>query len=657
MRFKSSQKNSAHVDPATIDGPALPTEIAAKGNGNGNGHTEVAADANGNGKGRRAAKKNGKPTAAPVATVAAPSAPPAAPTATATIAPPAPSATSANGGAVQRLGELLVSRDLLTVDDLERALAQQQPDHHLGETLVAMNVVDERKLIDVLAQQLGVASVDLRRETPSEDALAALPEATARELGAIPMVRRDNMLDVAVADPRRAGLVDALAKASKCRVTLLLAPASEVRRAIDQSYRALADVERHIRQFELTSLQPARVENAPTLQQAVDSSAPVVQVVNLIVTQALRDRASDVHIEPMGHQIRVRMRIDGALQDVLTLPADMGPAIVSRIKVMSGMNIVERRRAQDGQFETAVDNRALDVRVSTTPVIHGEKTVLRLLDKSRSLYEMTDLGMPGHATEAFSDLLRSPFGMVLCAGPTGSGKTTTLYAALAEINTTERNITTIEDPVEYVLPTVNQIQINEAAEITFAGGLKSILRQDPDVILVGEIRDVETARIAVQSALTGHFVLSSLHATDAASAIHRFLDMGIEPFLIAPSVLAVVGQRLVRRICRECRAPYEPPADELAFYESIGGAEKTQFFHGEGCNFCSGTGYQERIGVYEVLRMTDAMRELIVDQPAYSELRKLAIAEGMHPLRDEALRLVAEDTTTIPEILRSVYPL
>jgi type IV pilus assembly protein PilB len=232
-----------------------------------------------------------------------------------------------------------------------------------------------------------------------------------------------------------------------------------------------------------------------------------------------------------------------------------------------------------------------------------------------------------------------------------------LYAALAEINTSERNIMTIEDPVEYVLPTVNQIEINEAADVTFAGGLKSILRQDPDIILVGEIRDIETARIAVQSALTGHFVLSSLHATDSASAVHRFLDMGIEPFLIAPSVLAVVGQRLVRRMCRECKTVYTPPADEIAFYESIGGTPKRQFFHGEGCNFCSGTGYQERIGVYEVMRMSDAMRQLIVEQPAYAALRELAIAEGMRPLREEALRLVADDVTTIPEILRSVYPL
>ena len=257
----------------------------------------------------------------------------------------------------------------------------------------------------------------------------------------------------------------------------------------------------------------------------------------------------------------------------------------------------------------------------------------------------------------FSELVRSPFGMVICAGPTGSGKTTTLYATLAELNTSERNVMTIEDPVEYILPSVNQIQINETADVTFAGGLKSILRQDPDVILVGEIRDIETARIAVQSALTGHFVLSSLHATDAASALHRFLDMGIEPFLIAPAVLAVVGQRLVRRICNECRTQYEPTADELAFYKEIGGTSKDAFYRGEGCNFCSNTGYQERVGVYEVLRMTDEMRQLVVEDPQHTAMRNLAITQGMRPLRDEALRLVADDITTIPEILRSVYPL
>jgi type IV pilus assembly protein PilB len=557
-----------------------------------------------------------------------------------------------------RLGDVLVEHELANTEQVEHALAQQaESGKRLGDVLVDSGVVDERNLIDALARQLGLEIVDLRKVRPDSDAVAKLPESVARALNAVPVRERDSVLEVVVCDPSRAGLQNELSDAVKGPVRLLLAPQSEVMRVLDQSYRALAGVARHVREFELTNTATRTTEQSTPLQQAVDASAPVVQVVNLIVTQALRDRASDVHVEPMGYQVRVRMRIDGALTDSLTLPAEMGPAIVSRIKVMSGMNIVERRRAQDGQFETAVDGRALDVRVSTTPTIHGEKTVLRLLDKSRSLYALSGLGMSPETGEVFSDLLRSPFGMVLCAGPTGSGKTTTLYAALAEINTTERNIMTIEDPVEYVLPTVNQIEINEAADVTFAGGLKSILRQDPDIILVGEIRDVETARIAVQSALTGHFVLSSLHATDSASAVHRFLDMGIEPFLIAPSVLAVVGQRLVRRICRECAVVYKPPADEIVFYESIGGKPKREFVQGEGCNFCSGTGYQERVGVYEVMRMSDAMRQLIVEQPAYSTLRELAIAEGMRPLREEALRLVAEDVTTIPEILRSVYPL
>ncbi len=417
-----------------------------------------------------------------------------------------------------------------------------------------------------------------------------------------------------------------------------------------------------MREFELTSGadRPGAARAAAAvvdLQAAVDSDAPVVQVVNLILTQGVRDRASDVHIEPQGTQLRIRMRIDGALHDVLTLPADMAPALVSRIKVMAGMNIVERRRAQDGQIETEIDGRPLDVRVSTTPVIWGEKAVLRLLDKSRSMLRVGELGMSPESAAVFEAAIRSPFGMVICTGPTGSGKTTTLYATLSEISSVERNIMTIEDPVEYVMPSVNQIQINETADVTFAGGLKSILRQDPDVILVGEIRDVETARIAVQSALTGHLVLTSLHATDAVSAVHRFLDMGIEPFLIAPALNAVVGQRLVRRICGGCTVPYTPPPEELAFYEAHARMPKSEFFHGEGCNFCSGTGYQERIGVYEVLPVTEPIRQMIVDVAPGRALREQAIKEGMRPLRQEALRLVTQDITTVSEILRSVYPL
>ena len=561
----------------------------------------------------------------------------------------------------KRLGEMVVSTGVITAEQLTDALHQQgDTGRRLGEVLVQSGLLDERRIATVLAEQYGLEIVDLRRLRPEPDALTSIPESLARGMQAVPVKLTPDELEVVVADPGYPGLVDELARVSERDIVLRVAPTSEVRRAIDQSYRALSGIERQVKEFELTTAAPRATGTrsaAPDLQQAVDANAPVVQVVNMILTQGVRDRASDVHIEPQGAQVRIRMRIDGALHDVLTLPSDMGPAIVSRIKVMAGMNIVERRRSQDGQIETEVDGRALDVRVACTPVIWGEKVVLRLLDKSRSMYRVSELGMSPQTAEVFEAAIHSPFGMVICTGPTGSGKTTTLYATLGEIASVERNVMTIEDPVEYVMPTINQIQINEAADITFAGGLKAILRQDPDVILVGEIRDVETARIAVQSALTGHFVLSSLHATDSVSAVHRFLDMGIESFLIAPALLAVVGQRLVRRICPECTVGYDPAPEALAFYEAHSGAKKTEFFHGEGCNFCSGTGYQERIGVYEVLEVSEGIRQLIVDTAPASELRKLAIEEGMRPLRQEALRLVTEDVTTISEILRSVYPL
>lgn len=333
----------------------------------------------------------------------------------------------------------------------------------------------------------------------------------------------------------------------------------------------------------------------------------------------------------------------------------MGPALVSRIKIMAGMNIVERRRSQDGQIETVADGRPLDVRVSTTLTVFGEKCVLRLLDKSRSLKHMSDLGMPADTYERFRELARNPYGMVVVSGPTGSGKTTTLYATLNEMNSPDRNLMTIEDPVEYVFPTINQIQIHEQAGVTFANGLRSILRQDPDVILVGEMRDIETSHIAVQAALTGHFVLSSLHSTDASSAVHRFLDMGIEGFLIASSLLGVVAQRLVRRICRHCRVPYTPTADELAFFERATGSVKERFFQGAGCNFCAHTGFEERIGVFELLTVSEEMRELIVSNATHQTVREQAIRDGMRPMREEALRLVQDDVTTIAEILRGVY--
>ena len=387
-----------------------------------------------------------------------------------------------------------------------------------------------------------------------------------------------------------------------------------------------------------------------------DDDGPVVQMVTSLVSQGLRDRASDIHIEPLNDILRIRYRIDGNLVEAQTLPLQLHSSLVSRLKIMAGMNIVERRRPQDGQFSTTVDGREVDVRVATVSTVFGEKLVMRLLDKRRSTIGLSELGMPKDTHEMYSQMVRSPFGMVICAGPTGAGKTTTLYASLMEINDIGKNVTTIEDPVEYVFPGINQVQTNEQAGLTFATGLRALLRQDPDVILVGEIRDADTARIAVQSALTGHFVLSSLHGTDAAAALHRLLDMGIEAFLIASSVMGVIGQRLLRRICDSCKQPYELDAEEMALFQHhLPKSEKTLFFHGVGCQDCSQTGYRDRIGVYELLKLSPAIRQLIVEHATTERVRQLAIDEGMRPMIAEAINLVDSDITTVAEVIRTLY--
>ncbi len=552
------------------------------------------------------------------------------------------------------LGEVLVARGLVTHDQVADALQLQGTSgRRLGEVLVEIGALDERGLVDALADYFGMPVIDLRRATPEPVAVALLPEQVARELLAIP-VRLDNQgLHVAVSQPSDE-VRFRLAETSGHSVRLALAPMSDIRWAIDRSYQAIGGVGKLVQAFEAVETsrkRPVEIEST----DVVPEDAPVVQVVDSILTQAMRDRASDVHIEPSENVIYVRYRIDGALKDIIELPVTMGLGLVSRIKILAGMNIVERRRSQDGQFTTEIDGKGTDVRVSTLATIWGEKCVLRILDKNRSVLRLGELGMPSDTNETYSRLTRAPFGMVLCAGPTGSGKTTTLYATLSEVSDRSRNVMTIEDPVEFVFPKINQIQTNEQAGLTFATGLKSILRQDPDVILVGEIRDIETARIAVQSALTGHFVLSSLHATDSVSALHRFLDMGIESFLIASSVIAIVGQRLVRRVCPSCRARYTPTLEEMAFYEESGGEAKQDFYRGTGCNFCGNTGYQDRIGVYELLQMTPEIKRLIVGWATQDELRRLAQKQGMRTLREEAISLVAQDLTTISEVIRSIY--
>jgi type IV pilus assembly protein PilB len=557
------------------------------------------------------------------------------------------------GGA--RLGEMLVRENLVTQEQVVAALeaAKAGTGKRLGQLLVELGNLDERDLARILAKQQSLEVVDLRQITPDPAATELMSEAMARSLSAIALSVEGDTVIVAVADPSPQ-VTKSLREVLGKPVTVRVASEPDVIRAIGNSYRALTGVTTQVKVFEARDTVRKDTSRLETIVASDD--APVVQVVQLMITQGLRDRASDIHVEPHQDRVRVRYRVDGALHDVLDLPGSMGPALVSRIKILGGMNIVERRRPQDGQISMDVEDRAVDIRVATTAVVGGEKVVMRLLDKSRPLFRLEQLGMTEQMTERYSALLRSPYGMVICAGPTGSGKTTTLYGSLGEINSPDRNIMTIEDPVEYTFPSINQIQINEQAGITFAGGLKSILRQDPDVILVGEVRDVETARIAVQSALTGHFVLSSLHATDAVSALHRLLDMGIENFLVASSVTAVVSQRLVRRVCDNCRESYHPPVEEFAFLQAMGGeVPEAGFVRGAGCNFCAHTGYLERIGVYELMPVTDAIRELILDRASHDELRKVARVEGMRTLQEEAVRLVQDGVTNLAEVLRSIY--
>lgn len=571
--------------------------------------------------------------------------------------PSAPTTQSAapSAGAGSAIANLLVQRGLISTEQLEAAKERQGTSGKaLSDVLVEMGAIAERDVVAAVGEQLGVPFADLRREAPDAEVVSLLKEATARELVAIPLHRaEDTTVIVAAADPSPETATK-LKAAMKTAVTLHIAPSSDIERAINNAYRALDSVGRLVEAFEAAE---SSRRSTVTTADVMPDDAPVVRIVNMLISQAVRDRTSDIHIEPQDDTLRVRYRIDGALADAVSLPEALGPAIISRIKIMAGLNIVERRRPQDGQINQEIDGRMLDIRVNTMPTIWGEKAVMRILDRKRTLHTLNDLGMPPEIHARYAKQVRSPVGMLVCAGPTGSGKTTTLYATLNEINSPTANITTLEDPVEFVFPSINQVQINEQAGMTFAGGLRAILRQDPDIILVGEIRDVETARLGVQAALTGHFVLSTIHANDSASALHRFVDMGIERFLIASSLSMVVSQRLLRRTCPHCRVARPLSVDEEAFFLEYARdfAGKTTFFYGEGCNFCSGTGYLDRVGIYELLTMTDDMRRLVVENAPHEELKKMAVFQGMSTLLDEGLRLVNQDVTTVAEVMRTVY--
>ena len=567
--------------------------------------------------------------------------------------PPRAALTTPRDG---RLGQVLLAEGLITEDELSRALdTQRTTSTPLGTLLVNQGAIQEDRLTVVLSIHLDTPIADLKHVDIDAEVAQLVPENFARRNLVLPLRRDNGHLAVAMSDPSNVPLLNDIRLITGLPVAPYIAGASDILvnlTRIHTMHPRLNEAAQTLRDSRPLSV----LNRGITLELAsVTSNSPAVEIVNLLITQGLRDRASDIHIEPQKDHLRVRFRIDGVLHDMAHLPSATGAALASRVKIMAGMNIVERRRAQDGQISVNVDGRELDVRVATIETIWGEKLVMRLLDRSRSLITLPQLGFSRRAHADFHRMLHSPYGMMIVSGPTGSGKTTTLYASIHELDNQVRNIMTIEDPVEYMFDDINQSQINKLADITFANGLRAILRQDPDIILVGEIRDRETAEIAVQSALTGHLVLSSLHATDAVGALLRFTDMGIEGFLIASSVIAIVAQRLVRKTCDGCKVPLPPTQEELDFGASLGMPAPTQLYHGQGCSRCNGTGYFDRIGVFEVLTMSDELKRLVIEKASHAEILNASVAGGMLPLRADAWTKVTAGVTTVSEVLRSVY--
>jgi general secretion pathway protein E len=488
------------------------------------------------------------------------------------------------------------------------------------------------------------------RHAPQPEALQLIPEVMARRYSAIPLAVSGNTLEVAMVDPTDIFALEAFAALSRMRIKPVAATADVVREAIDFNYKGYGEIEKQLSRVNVPD--DAAIQS---LAYNTDTDAPLAQALNLIIEEAVKARSSDIHIEPEEDRLRVRYRIDGTLQDLMSLPLNIHLALLSRIKILADLNIADRHRAQDGQFSVKAKGREIDIRVATSPTVTGEMAVLRLLDKSVAALGMAELGMLPDSQAKFEALLKVPYGMILTSGPTGAGKTTTLYAAINSLDCLGRNIITIEDPAEYRFKDINQIQVNPQAGITFASGLRSILRLDPDVIMVGEIRDAETANIAVQAALTGHLMLSSVHASDSSGVLSRLIDLRVEPFLIASAVLGVIGQRMVRRVCPDCSHPIEAPLVEQMAYEKEMGEKRTEFVYGTGCKSCAYTGYIGRVGIFEIMAMSDALRTMVTKRVSSSEIRAQSIKEGMVTMMKDGMRKVKEGITTPSEVLRNAY--
>ncbi|RJQ30634.1 MAG: type II secretion system protein GspE [Peptococcaceae bacterium] len=550
------------------------------------------------------------------------------------------------------LGELLVKNEIVTPRQLDEAVkVQQSTGERLGQVLIKLGYAAEEDISRVLEMQLGIKYVSLAGIIDPA-LLSTLPEQIVRRHKLVPIKKEGNQLTVAMADPLNVVAIDDLRLILGCDVEPVLAGEREIEAVIHRHY-GLPQLEKAFEDFEVLESEKVQLDQP---EETLVDEGPIVRLVNTVITQAVAEQASDIHIEPYENSVRVRYRVDGILREIMTLPRKSRAALVSRIKILADLNIAERRLPQDGRIQIKYGEREVDLRVSTMPTVFGEKVVIRLLDKSAGMLKVEQLGFQAGNQERFNSILKSSYGMILITGPTGSGKTTTLYAALSEISTPEKNVITIEDPVEYILPGINQAQVNPKTGFTFATGLRSIVRQDPDIIMVGEIRDRETAAIAVQAATTGHLVLTTLHTNDAAGAVSRLIDMGVEPFLVSSSLLGVVAQRLVRLCCRKCRESYQlkAGAPERAFM-GLTPDEPVSLFRGKGCPACEHTGYKGRLNIQEVLLVTGKIRELINRNASAGEIKRQAVAEGMLTLQEDGIQKALQGLTTIQEVVRVAY--
>ncbi|HET9924633.1 MAG TPA: type IV-A pilus assembly ATPase PilB [Methylomirabilota bacterium] len=574
----------------------------------------------------------------------------------------AAAASERRQGSLSRLGDRLVAEKLITTEQLQKALAEQKGSaDKLGTILVRLQFITEDSLVSFLSKQYAIPAITVAQVDPDPDVLKLVPEQIAKKHGVLPIKRMGNTLTLAMADPTNVFALDDVGFMTGLQIQPVVASEAAIRKAFERLYDTGGSVTDMMSELEEADADVEVVEGGEEtfskadifdLKESADE-APVVRLINMILTDAIRRGASDIHLEPYEKVFRVRFRIDGVLHEIMTPPKRLEAALTSRVKIMATMDIAERRLPQDGRIKLRYHQREIDFRVSTLPTIFGEKTVMRILDKEALQLDLNALGFDPWSLEQFTKAIHSPYGMILITGPTGSGKTTTLYSAIHTINSPDINIMTAEDPVEYNLKGVNQVQVNDEIGRTFAACLRSFLRQDPDVILVGETRDLETAQIGIRAALTGHLVLSTLHTNDCPSTPARLLDMGIPPFLVSSSLQLILAQRLGRRVCKDCKEPYEAAEESLAPYGHVPqGLGTVNLYKGKGCQTCNFTGMKGRVAIYEVMPASPEIRDLILRNATTAEINDVARKQGMKTLRQNALQKVVEGVTTVEEVLR-----